>query len=83
MKNVQRHQRQLEKFQLEQRHFEYLKKKGLTSLEIADFLIHQMFEMMESGLKNRNPNLTTEQLKQEMRKISERELQIRNKRART
>ncbi len=82
MKRHQRHQRQLEKFQLEQRHFDYLKKKGFTSLEIADTLIHQMFEMMIFGLKQRNPQLTPEELKENLRNITKRELEIRSKRIR-
>jgi len=82
MKNTKRHERQLEKFRLEQRHFEYLKNKGQTSLEIADTLIHQMFVMMKIGLEKRNPHLTTDEVKEKMREISERELRIRNKRTR-
>ncbi|TFG16976.1 MAG: hypothetical protein EU530_11270 [Promethearchaeota archaeon] len=82
MKSDKRHQRQLEKILLEQRHFDYLKNKGFTSLEIADILIHQMFEMMIFGMKQRNPQLTPEELKQNMRNISERELEIRSKRIR-
>ena len=59
-----------------------LEKKGLKSLEIADNLIHQMFEIMRIGLKNRYPQLSPEELKNKMRDISRREQMIRNKRTR-
>ena len=82
MKNTKRQQRQMEKFRLEIRHFDYLKEKGLTSLEIADTLVHQMFEMMKMGLKNRYPHLSPNEISMKMREISKQELEIRNKRIR-
>jgi hypothetical protein len=78
-----RAQRRKEKFLLEIKHFEYLKRRGLTSLEIAESLIHNMFVAMEEGIRQKDPNITTQELSQRMREISERELLIRNKRKRS
>lgn len=82
MSNPDRFQRLMEKFLRDKQHFDYLKKRGLTSLEIADRLIHNMFVMMRAGLECKYPDSTPQEINEKMRKISERELSIRNKRVR-
>ena len=70
------------KVQRELAHFEYLKKKGLTSLEIADRLNHEMFETMKIGLKMKYPNDSEEFILQKMREIAELNIKIKSCRKR-
>ena len=74
--------RRKEKFLRELAHFEYLKKRGLTSFEIADSLIHGMFEMMRIGLEKKYPTLSPKEIDKKMREIAELDLKIKNKRKR-
>ncbi len=58
-----RAERQWQKFGEEERHFEYLHARGLTSVEIADRLIHTMLEVLREGIKNQHPNATEAELR--------------------
>ncbi len=64
-----RAKRQWQKFDEEERHFQYLAAKGYTSVKIADTLIHNMFEIMKVGIKNQHPDFTEEQILDQLREI--------------
>ncbi len=66
-----REEEEIEKFKREWRHFKYLEKQGFTSLEIADKLVHEMFEAMKMGLRTRFPQKSEAEIQQELRKIME------------
>ena len=69
------------KFKRELDHFTYLKKKGYTSLEIADILIHEMLETLRIGIQMRYPNADDEEIKRKMMQIALQDLSLK-KRAR-
>ncbi len=62
-----REQRQRHKFSEEEQHFEYLLKRGLNSLDIADQLIHIMLEISREGLKNQFPEASAAIIRKLMR----------------
>ena len=78
-----RAQHRKEKFLLEIKLFEHQKQRGFSSLEIAANLIHNMFMAIEQQIRQKEPNITSQELSERMRKISARELMIRNKCKRT
>ncbi len=64
-----RTERQWQKFEEEERHFQYLIAKGYTSANIADILIHNMLEIMKVGIKNQHPEFTEREILVHLREI--------------
>ncbi len=74
--------RQVTKFRREREHFQYLIKKGLHPLDIADRLTHNMSVTMRIGLENKYPEASPEEIFAKMRIIMENDLKIKNLRRR-
>ncbi|OLS12607.1 MAG: hypothetical protein RBG13Loki_3779 [Promethearchaeota archaeon CR_4] len=64
-----RAERQWQKFEEEERHFQYLVAKGYTSATIADVLIHNLLDAMKIGIKNQHPEYTDKQVFLKQREI--------------
>ncbi len=62
-----RERRQRQKFFEEEEHFEYLLKRGLNSIDIADQLIHIMLEVSREGFKNQYPTASDAEIRNLMR----------------
>ena len=56
-----------EKWNQEMVHFHRLQDRGWNSLDIADYLIHQTFQMLRAGILSRFPQATESEIKQKMR----------------
>ncbi len=77
-----REQRQRQKFLEEERHFEYLLKRGFNSLDIADHLIHIMLEISREGLKNQYPGASDADIRKLLRAQLDEHEDIKNLRRR-
>ncbi|WP_371802415.1 hypothetical protein [Candidatus Lokiarchaeum ossiferum] len=75
--------RRIAKFQREREHFQYLIKKGLHPIDIADQLIHNMFVSMRIGLEKKYPEATPEEIYGKMKAVIENDLKIKNLRRRS
>ena len=61
--------RQWKKFEDEERHFNFLAARGLSSVAIADQLIHYMLDVLETGVRNQHPEWTEEEIKHHLREL--------------
>ena len=61
--------RQWKKFEDEERHFNFLVARGLSSVSIADQLIHYMLDVLETGVRNQHPEWTEEEIKHHLREL--------------
>jgi len=59
------------KFFREQSHLAYLKNKGLSNLEIAGRLIHEMLALLKAGVQKKYPDASESEIDQKMREIAE------------
>ncbi len=67
--NPSRVERLQVKIEEEERHYQFLVKKGYTSATIADLLIHNMLEILKVGIKNQHPEFTERELLAHLREI--------------
>jgi hypothetical protein len=62
-------ERQRQKFEEEERHYQYLVAKGYTSATIADLLIHNMLEILKVGVGNQHPEFNEIEIFAHLREI--------------
>ena len=70
--------RRIEKFRTNESHFKYLMKKGYSSIEIMDKIIHELLVILKEGLKSKYTELTEKDILKKMREISENELKLKS-----
>lgn len=74
--------RRVSKFRRDWEHFQYLVKKGLHPLDIADRLNHNMFVSMQIGLKSKFPEASLEEIHDKMKIMIENDHKIKKLRRR-
>ncbi len=58
-----------QKIEEEERHYQFLVRKGYTSATIADLLIPNMLNILKVGIKNQHPKFTEREILLHLREI--------------
>lgn len=80
MGSQERGRRIREKYEVEQKHIQYLLNKGLSSLEIAEQMLDYMVTLLREGIKQNHPEWDDRRVLEEMRKAIEFDRHLQKKR---